>query len=80
VIWWDAARRLVRFRRNTKVTLPDGTAVEREFVQQKHPVSTGEVRSWLEASGFVITDSYGDHFGGPYTSVSDRAIFWARKD
>lgn len=80
VIWWDAPRRLVRFRRSTRVTLPDGSAVERELVQQKHPVSTQEVRSWLEAHGLAIARHCGDYSGGPYTNASERAIFWARKD
>jgi hypothetical protein len=78
-IWYDAPRRLARFRRYTKVTLTDGSVVEKEYVQQKHPVSTVEVQTWLETHGFVIEQLYGDRAGNPYTKTSKRAIFWARK-
>jgi len=79
-IWFDAPHRLVRFRRSTKVTLPDGSLVEKEYIQQKHPVSKIEVQTWLEAYGFVIEQVYGDRNGNPYTEASNRAIFWARKE
>jgi hypothetical protein len=77
-IWYNAPHRLVRFRRRTKVTLPDGRVVEREYVQQKHPVSTVEVQTWLETHGFIIEQTYGDRAGNPYTETLSRAIFWAR--
>lgn len=64
----------------TKVTPPDGTVVEREFLQQKHPVSTAEVQSWLEAHGFATTRLCGDNSGGPHTSASERAVFWAQRN
>jgi SAM-dependent methyltransferase len=78
-IWYDASARLVRFRRSTRVALPGGQIVEKEYVQQKHPVSTIEVRAWLNTHGFVIEQLYGDRAGNPYTETSERAIFWARK-
>lgn len=78
-IWYDAPRRLVKFRRRTRVTLPDGQVIEREHVQQKHPPSTGEVQGWLEAHGLEIEHLYGDRVGNPYAESSKRAIFWARK-
>jgi hypothetical protein len=78
-IWYDAPRRLVRFRCCIRVTLPDGRVVEREHIQQKHPPSTGEVRGWLEAHGFEVEHLYGDREGNPYAENSKRAIFWARK-
>lgn len=61
------------------MTLPDGNIVEKEYVQQKHPVSTVEVQTWLEAHGFIVEQLYGDRAGNPYTEASSRAIFWARK-
>jgi SAM-dependent methyltransferase len=76
-IWWDAPRRLIRFRRRTRVTLPEGSVVESEYVQQKHPVSAVEVQTWLEAHGFVVERMYGDRAGNRYTDASGRAIFWA---
>ena len=78
-IWFDAFRRLVRFRRWTKIIFPDGRSVEKEFVQQKHPVSVVEIRGWLEDHGFVIEQFYGDHAGNTYIDASKRAIFCARK-
>ncbi len=83
-IWFDAPRRLVRFRRRTEVRLPahkarEGEKVVREYIQQKHPVSTGEVRGWLEQSGFAIEHLFGDRRGTPYTDKPERAIFWAVK-
>ena len=75
----DVSRRLARFRRCTRVTLPDGSVVEKSYVQQKHPVSTIEVRTWLEDHGFIIEQVYGDRAGNPYGKESPRAIFWARK-
>jgi hypothetical protein len=70
---------LARFRRVTKVTLPDGNTAEREYVQQKHPVSAVEVRAWLKTHGFTVEQVYGDRSGSPYTEGSPRAIFWAVK-
>jgi SAM-dependent methyltransferase len=78
-IWWDVRRRLIRFRRRTRVVMPDGRSVEHEFVQQKHPVSAVEVRAWLERSGFVIREFHGSYGRHAYTRESERAIFWAQK-
>ncbi|HET9915028.1 MAG TPA: class I SAM-dependent methyltransferase [Anaerolineales bacterium] len=75
-IWFDAPQRLVRFRRCTKVTLPDGNVVEQEYVQQKHPVSKDEVQGWLEKYGFRIEGVYGNYDGARYADTSPRAIFW----
>jgi SAM-dependent methyltransferase len=78
-VWYDAPRRLVRLRRCTKVTLPGGRIIEKEHVQQKHPVSIGEVRTWLATCGFTVERAYGDRARTPYRATSERAIFWARK-
>ena len=77
-LWFDAPARLVRFRRTTRIVLP-GKVIETEYIQQKHPVSQGEVQAWLERYGFVIEKTCGDKAGNPYQSQSPRAIFWARK-
>jgi SAM-dependent methyltransferase len=77
VVWYDVARRLAHFRRHTVVTCPDGTVIEKEYVQQKHPVSAAEVQGWLDAQHFVVEQRYGDRAGNPYTDQSSRAIFWA---
>ncbi len=78
-VWYDAPRRLIRLRRRTQVTLPDGRLIEKEYVQQKHPVSAAEVRAWLTTCGFAIEREIGDRAGTPYGATSERAIFWARK-
>jgi SAM-dependent methyltransferase len=78
-VWFDASQRLARFRRRARVTLPDGNVIEQEYIQQKHPVSKGEVQNWLERHGFVIESVFGDRSGASYTVNSPRAIFWARR-
>jgi len=78
--WYDAPRRLVRFRRTATLRRPDGSVLlTSEWIQQKHPPSSEEVRGWLEQHGFVIEQLWGDRDGQPYTPSSPRAIFWARK-
>jgi len=77
-VWWDATRRLVRFRRRTQVTRPDGLSVEYEYLQQKHPVSAGEMSGWLLEHGFKIQALYGDRRSNLLTPDSERAIFWAQ--
>jgi SAM-dependent methyltransferase len=78
-IWYDVSRRLVRFRRSTKVTLPDGRIVEKTYLRQVHPVSRVEVQTWLEAHGFSVEQLYGDRAGSSYTDSAKRAILWAEK-
>jgi len=78
-IWWDAPRRLVRFRRSVTVTLPDGSTTSEEWIQQKHPPSVAVMRTWLEEHGFTIEQLYGDRSGSPYVQTSPRAIFWAKR-
>lgn len=78
-IWHDASARLVRFHRRVRLTLPDGETIEKEYVQQKHPVSALEVESWLTAHGFVVAELYGGRAGTPYSEASERAIFWATR-
>ena len=79
VIWFDAEARLCRSRRALTITRPDGTKARKEWVQQKHPPSTAEMRGWLEAHGFAVEYLYGDRAASPYTAASSRAIFWARR-
>ena len=79
-IWHDAARRMVRFRRTVIIRTPDGNTQNREWIQQKRPPSTEEVRGWLTKYGFVIQELWGDRQRSPYTDGSGRAIFWAMKE
>ena len=78
-VWFDAERRLVRFRRTTTVVLPDESQVEQVYEQQKHPVSRGEIEAWLQKHGFIILDVFGDRDGNAYSEKSARVIFWAEK-
>jgi len=78
-VWFDARRRLWRARRSVTLTFPDGQTTRKEWVQQKHPVSKGEVETWLNGNDIEIEDVFGDRAGNPYEPASPRAIFWARK-
>lgn len=77
--WFDAPNRLVRFQRQVEITPPGGETSVYRFEQQKHPVSAGEVRGWLEQNGFEVEQFFGDTQGSPYADASPRAIFWAQK-
>ncbi len=77
-IWFDVPRRLARFARRTKITLPNGESTEYEYIRQTHPVSCGEVQAWLEQHGFEIEHVLGERDGSPYVETASRAIFWAR--
>ncbi len=79
-IWFDVTNRLVKFHRMVRITTPEGTSIEKEFIQQKHPVSTNEIKQWLDEFDFKIQDHMGDYSGTPYTPDSRRSIFWARSN
>ena len=76
-IWYDAPLRLVKFKRRTYITPPAGQPIQREYVQQKHPVSRLEVQTWLEKDGLIVEGLYGDRHGAPYDEAGERMIFWA---
>ncbi|MBA7702108.1 hypothetical protein ES703_110865 [subsurface metagenome] len=78
-IWFDIIRRLVRYRRRTIITFPDGNIKTEEYLAQCHPPSKVEMQTWLEKHGFVLEQMYGDRLGNPYEETSPRAIFWAKK-
>jgi SAM-dependent methyltransferase len=78
-VWYDASRRLARFRRRTQVTLANGEVIEQTSIQQKHPVSKGEVHGWLEKYDFQVKGTYGNHAGVLYKDESAHAIFWAER-
>lgn len=78
MVWFDTPKRLVRFRRTVTITEPDSEPLRTEWIEQKHPPSTGEMRAWLETHGFEILHLFGDRHRAPYTDASPRAIFWAR--
>jgi SAM-dependent methyltransferase len=79
-IEYDVRSRIVRLRREVRLTFPDGSEKEREWVEQCHPPSFEEVASWLEKSGLVVERTFGDRQGNAYREDAPRAIFWARRD
>jgi len=79
-IWFDISNRLVRYRRRTKITFPDGNIKTEEYMVQCHPPSKIEMQTWLENHGFDIKQLYGNRAGNPYTETSDRAILWAVRE
>jgi hypothetical protein len=47
--WFDSPARLVRLHRIVRIISPDGRLSESDYLQQKHPVSTGEVHcGWMK--------------------------------
>lgn len=57
---------------------PSGVEKQERYMAKKHPVSAAEVEKWLAKHGFSILHLFGDRKGNPYTSQSERAIFWAQ--
>jgi SAM-dependent methyltransferase len=78
-IWFDIARRLVRYRRRTIITFLDGNTETEEYLMQCHPPSKVEMQTWLGSHAFTVKQVYGDRIGNPYNEESSRAIFWAEK-
>lgn len=76
-IWFDAPKRLWRAKRWVTATSPDGTVTTREAIQQKHPISTYEVRGWLEKHGFTVKKHFGNRDDAPYDDSFGRTTFWA---
>jgi hypothetical protein len=76
---FDEEEGILHMKRVWLVRSSDGTETRREYLGRKHPVSHGEVGSWLEKHGFRIRSVFGDRAGTPYTPAGERAIFWAEK-
>ncbi len=77
-IWVDRPKRLWRAHRTMEIHTPDGKTMRKEWVQQKHPPSTEEMRTWLEKYDFKVLEMWGDRKRAPYTDRSGRVIFWAQ--
>jgi hypothetical protein len=78
-IWYDAKARLVRFRRLTRITNPDGSLSHSECIQERHPVSIAETIGWTEQAGLHVRSQFGDYDRSPCTATSNRVIVWAEK-
>ena len=77
-VWYNVTRRLVRFRRTVELTSPAGKSIKKEWLEQKHPPGTAEMKAWLRKYGFEILSLWGDREKSPYSDTSERAVFWAR--
>ncbi len=78
VIWQDIKNRLVRYRRTVIITTPDGKTRQKEWIEQCHAPSTGEMKGWLKKYGFVVEKLWGSRDKSTYTDKSQRAVFWTR--
>jgi SAM-dependent methyltransferase len=78
-IWFDISKRLVGYRRRTRISFPDGSTKTEEYETQCHAPSKVEMQTWLEKHGFVVEQIFGDRAGRSYENTSNRAIFWAKK-
>ena len=78
VMWHDVPKRLVRFRRTVEMITSDGIRTKKEWIEQKHPPSTAEMKAWLLKFGFTIEGLWGNRKKSPYNDESERAVFWAK--
>ena len=78
-VWFDIKNRLTKIERYSKIVKPSNEVIEASSIQQKHPVSSREVKEWLQKHGFKILKHYGNYNCEPYQDSSARAIFWAVK-
>jgi hypothetical protein len=69
---------LWRAHRTMEIHTPDGKTMRKEWVQQKHPPSTEEMRTWLEKYDFRVLEMWGNRRKDPYTDRSGRVICWAQ--
>jgi len=79
-VWVDRQQRLWRAERRLELRHPDGKTEEAAWVQQKHPISADEVRSWLKEAGFRIKGVYGGtNARAEFASGDRRATFVAKR-
>ena len=77
-IWYNINMRLVRLHRTVEITSSDGKFFHKEWIEQKHPPSTIEMKAWLKKHNFSILNLWGGRDKSPYTDKSERAVFWAK--
>ena len=65
--------------RRFEMTLADGRSLVQEIPTEKHFATLEQVREWLNRSGFVIENEWGDYHGNPISENTNRAIIWAKK-
>jgi hypothetical protein len=79
IVEFDLKEKTTTFRDTLLRVTTDGSTFGKQYVWKKHPVSKREVEIWIEEAGFEIANTFGNHFGNPYTVDSQKAIFVARK-
>jgi len=75
----DVENQVADIERSWYTRSSDGTESRTIYTSHKRPVSAAEVEGWLQKHNFEVVEKLGDRQGNPYTSDSNRAIFWARK-
>lgn len=76
---FDRNTQLVKFVRRFELTLADGSKIKQEIPSVKHFATLKQIHSWLESSGFILEEEYGDYHRNPIGETTDKAIIWARK-
>lgn len=68
-----------QFVRRFELTLADGRVIRQDIPSVKHFATLDQIHDWLNSSGFIIEDEYGDYNRNPIGLTTNRAIIWARK-
>lgn len=76
---FDNITGLNKFTRRFELLLSNGTEIKQDIPSIKHFATLEQIHQWLEISGFVIEEEYGDYNRSPICEMSNRAIIFARK-
>lgn len=76
---FDSLTGLYKFTRRFELLLPDGTEIKQDIPSIKHFATLEQIHQWLEVSGFIVEEEYGDYSRNPIGKTTNRAIIWARK-
>ena len=76
---YDKKTGIAKYTRRFEMTLADGSSLVQEIPTEKHFATLEQVREWLNRSGFVIENEWGDYQGNPISENTHRAIIWAKK-
>ena len=76
---YDKKTGIAKYTRRFEMTLTDGSSLVQEIPTEKHFATLEQVREWLNRSGFVIENEWGDYQGNPISENTHRAIIWAKK-
>ena len=76
---YDKETGIAKCTRRFEMTLVDGSTLIQEIPTEKHFATLEQVREWLNRSGFIIENEWGDYHGNPISEHTTRAIIWARR-